>query len=184
MVERWRVARLRPQPFCALAAVHVALTALRAERHARPCKKLPGARQRLFEALDRPALRPLPVPPYADAEWKQARVTIDYPVEVDGHSDSGPYALLTPQLDVRLSAPVVALFHQGTRVASPPRSPHQGRPSTVADHMPPAHRPYAAWPPQRLGAGRRRVARRSPRGWQRCAPPARTRNKAAAPVEA
>src|SRR5207244_4340068 len=83
-----------------------------------------------------PALRPLPAPPYEYAEWKLARVNIDYHVEVEGHYYSVPYALVRQQLDVRLSASVVELFAKGKRVASHLRSPHKGRHSTVAAHMP------------------------------------------------
>jgi len=61
-----------------------------------------------------------------------------------------PYALVKQQLEVRVSARVVELFHTGTRVASPVRSRLKGRHRTVAAHMPTAHRPYVAWPPQRL----------------------------------
>jgi transposase len=118
--------------------------------HARPFKKLPGSRQGLFETLDRPALRPLPVQPYEYAEWKHARVNIDEHVEVEGHYDSVPYALVKQPLDVRLSAQVVELFHKGQRVASHRRSPLHGRHSTVAAHMPTAHQRDAAWTPQRL----------------------------------
>jgi transposase len=45
---------------------------------------------------------------------------------------------------------VVELFHKGTRVASHVRSRLKGRHSTVAAHMPTAHRHYVAWTPQRL----------------------------------
>jgi transposase len=118
--------------------------------NARPFKKLPGSRQELFDTLDRPALRPLPAQPYEYAEWKLARVNIDYHVEVEGHYYSVPYALVRQQFDVRLSASVVELFAKGKRVASHRRSPHKGRHSTVAAHMPKAHQHYAAWTPQRF----------------------------------
>ena len=78
------------------------------------------------------------------------RVNIDDHVDVDGHSDSVPYAWVKQQLEVRLSAQVVEIFHQGTRVASHQRSPRKGRHSTVAVHMPTAHQSSAAWTPQRL----------------------------------
>jgi transposase len=150
VVERWILARLRHHTFFALTAVNAALTPLLVALNQRPFKKLPGSRQRLFESLDRPALRPLPAQPYEYAEWKLARVNIDYHVEVDGHYYSVPYALVKQQLEVRLSAHVVELFHKGTRVASHQRSPHKGRHSTVAAHMPKAHQYYAEWTPQRL----------------------------------
>jgi transposase len=58
--------------------------------------------------------------------------------------------LVRQQLDVRLSAQVVELFHKGTRVASHRRSALKGRHTTVAAYMPTAHQRYAAWTPQRL----------------------------------
>jgi transposase len=83
-------------------------------------------------------------------QWKLVRVNIDYHVEVEGHYYSVPYALVRQQLEVRLSAQVVEIFHKGKRVASHQRSPLKGRHSTVAAHMPKAHQQYAAWTPQRL----------------------------------
>jgi transposase len=150
VVERWMLARLRHHTVFALAEVNAALFPLLSTLHARPFKKLPGSRQELFDTLDRPALRPLPVQPYAYAEWQLARVNIDDHVEVDGHYDSVPYALVRQPLDVRLSASVVELFAKGTRVASHRRSPHKGRHRTVAAHMPRAHQHDAEWTPQRL----------------------------------
>ena len=70
VVERWIVARLRHHTFFALAEVNAAIGALLPALNARPFKKLPGSRHSLFETLDRPALKPLPVQPYAYAEWK------------------------------------------------------------------------------------------------------------------
>jgi transposase len=90
IVERGMLARLRPPTFFSLADVHAALPPRLAGLNARPCKKWPGSRQQLVEALDRLALRPLPTPPYAYAEWKHARGNIDDPVEVAGHDSSGP----------------------------------------------------------------------------------------------
>jgi transposase len=150
VVERWILARLRHHTFFSLTALNTAITDLRGDLNRRPFKKLPGSRQSVFESLDRPALRPLPAQPYEYAEWKLVRVNIDYHVEVDGHYYSVPYALIKQQLDVRLSAHVVEIFHKSTRVASHQRSPQKGRHSTVAAHMPTAHRHYAAWTPPRL----------------------------------
>ena len=69
---------------------------------------------------------------------------------VEGPDSSVPSVLVKPQLDVRLRAQVVELFHKGKRVASHRRAPLKGRHSTVAAHMPTAHQRYAEWTPQRL----------------------------------
>ena len=63
-------------------------------------------------------------------------MNIDYHVEVDGHSYSVPYSLVKQQLDVRLRAQVVEIFHKGQRVAHHQRSPLKGRHTTVAVHRP------------------------------------------------
>jgi transposase len=150
IVERWILARLRHHTFFALPEVNRAIAALLVGLNQRPFKKLPGSRQSVFESLDRPALHPLPPQPYEYAEWKLVRVNIDYHVEVEGHYYSVPYALVRRQLDTRLSAQTVEVFHKGMRVASHQRSWHKGRHTPVAAHMPPAHRHYAEWTPQRL----------------------------------
>jgi transposase len=149
VVERGILARLRPHTCFSLLALNTALADLLVSLHRRPFNKLPGARQSVFESLDRPALPPLPTQPYEYAEWQLVRVNIDSHVAVEGHDYSVPYALVKQQLEGRLSAQVVASCSKGTRVARHQRSPLQGRHSTVAAHMPKAHQHYAEWTPQR-----------------------------------
>ena len=150
VVERWILAALRNRQFFSLDELKSAIALLLERLNRRPFRKLPGSRHSAFEALDRPALRPLPEQPYVYAEWKKARVHIDYHVEVDGHYYSVPYQLVKKQLEVRLTARTVECFHANQRVASHLRSPHKGRHSTQAEHMPKSHREHAEWTPQRL----------------------------------
>ena len=150
LVERWILARLRHQTFFSLAALNEAIAVLLRDLNARPFKKLPGSRQTWFETLERPALQPLPDTPYDYAEWKKARVNIDYHIEVEGHYDSVPYQLVKQTLDVRIGAQVVECLYQGKRVASHRRAHSKGRHTTVIEHMPLAHQQYAQWTPQRL----------------------------------
>ncbi|MCO3750535.1 IS21 family transposase, partial [Pseudomonas aeruginosa] len=124
VVERWILAALRNRQFFSLDELNSAISVLLERLNQRPFKKLPGARQTAFDSLDRPALRPLPEQPYVYAEWKKARVHIDYHVEVDGHYYSGPYQLVKTQLEVRLTARTVECFHANQRVASHLRSMH------------------------------------------------------------
>jgi transposase len=150
LVERWILARLRHQSFFSLSELNAAIRTLLGPLNERPFKKLPGCRRTLFEQLDRPAMTPLPSERYSYAEWKQARVHIDYHVEVEGHYYSVPYQLVKQELDVRLAAQTVELFHRGKRIASHCRSTHKGRHTTLVEHMPQAHRQYASWTPERL----------------------------------
>jgi len=88
--------------------------------------------------------------PYVYAEWKKARVHIDYHVAVDGHYYSVPHALIKKQLDVRITRNTIELFNRGNRVASHRRSYQKGRHTTVSAHMPESHRQAGDWSPERL----------------------------------
>ena len=76
IVERTLLAALRHRQCFSLAELNAAIAELLIRLNLRPFKKLPGSRQSQFEAIDRPALKPLPSTPYEYAAWKQARVHI------------------------------------------------------------------------------------------------------------
>ena len=150
LVERWVLAPLRHQTFFSLTELNAALAAQRHTLNARPFQKLAGSRCALFEALDRPALRPLPVTRYEYATWKHARVNIDYHISVEGHANSVPYGLVHEQVDVRLTATTVEILHHGRRVAAHARSTLKGRFTTDPTHRSTAHEGHAEWTPSRL----------------------------------
>ena len=151
IVERWILARLRHQTFFSLSDLNRAIRLLLDELNTRPFKKLPGTRRSQYQALDLPALAPLPGEPYQFAEWKKARVHVDYHVEVDGHYYSVPHSLVTRQVDVRISATMIECFHQNQPVASHIRA-DEGRKghTTIAEHMPSHHRAQSEWNPGRF----------------------------------
>jgi len=150
VVERWILAVLRHRSFFSLAELNSAIRELLEKLNNRSFKKLPGSRRTHFENLDKPALQPLPAEPYVYAEWKKARVHIDYHVAVDKHYYSVPYVLIKKQLDVRMTQNIIECFYRSNRVASHRRSFQQGRHTTLPAHMPEAHRQAGHWSPQRL----------------------------------
>ena len=150
IVERWILAALRHRTFFSLAELNAAVVKLLDRLSTRPFRKLPGSRRSHFDQVDQPALRPLPAGPYVFAEWKSARLHIDYHVEVDGHYYSAPHALVRRQLDLRLTARTVECFHRGQRVASHVRSSRKGRHTTAPEHMPEKHRQMGDWTPDRF----------------------------------
>jgi transposase len=150
VVERWILARLRHMTFFSLHELNIQIQTLTTSLNNRPFKKLPGSRHSHFESLDRPALKPLPSSPYAYAEWKKARVHIDYHIEVDGHYYSVPYQLVKEQVEARITEQTIEVFHKSRRIASHRRSNHKGHHTTIPEHMPKPHQQYAQWTPQRL----------------------------------
>jgi hypothetical protein len=85
MMQRWVLARLRHRRFFSLAELKGAIRELIADLNDRPLRHLGTSRRALFEALETPARLPLPMEPYAYAEWRRCRAGLDYHVEVHGH---------------------------------------------------------------------------------------------------
>ena len=152
LAERWIIARLRREHFTSLGALNDAVAALVEIINDRPFKKIEGSRRSIFEAIDRPALRPLPTTRYEFATWKKAKPSLDYHVEVERCFYSVPYGLVGTVVDVRATAQVVEVMAKNTRVASHKRSYHQGSHVTDPAHMPSSHRRYAQWTPSRITA--------------------------------
>jgi transposase len=150
VVERWILARLRHRRFFRLAELNAAIAALLVELNDRAFKKLPGSRRSAFEALDRPALRPLPATRYEVARFKPVRVNIDYHVEIERHYYSVPHALVRQGLEARITRTTVEILHRGRRVASHALSAKRGGYTTCPEHMPASHRAHAEWTPGRL----------------------------------
>lgn len=151
VAERWILARLRHETFFTLAALNLRIAELLTDLNARPMKGYGGASRRaLFERFDQAALLPLPCDRYVHAEWRHARVNIDYHVDVDRHYYSVPYALSQTAVEIRLTATTVDVLRRGVRVWLHVRSDQVGGHTTIAEHMPKAHRAHLAWSPSRL----------------------------------
>jgi transposase len=150
LVQRWILARLRHRQFFSLAALNAAIRELLVVLNNRPFQKLEGCRRSVFETIDRPAMKPLPLTRYEFAEWKKATVGIDYHVEVAGHYYSVPHSLVRQKIEARYTAATVECFFKGKRVAAHARSSLRGRHTTIAEHMPESHRKHMQWTPGRL----------------------------------
>jgi transposase len=149
-VERWVLAPLRNRTFFSLNELKEAIAEKVEALNNRLFQKLETTRKILFETLEKPLLKPLPLHPYVYAEWKTARVNIDYHIEVDHHYYSVPYQLVHEKLDVRFTDTSLEVFFRGRRVASHRRSYRRGGHTTLREHMPKSHQRYLEWTPSRL----------------------------------
>ncbi len=150
VVQRWILARLRQRRFFSLGELNAAIRELTAQLNDRPMRGWGTTRRALFEQIDRPALLPLPPTPYEFAEWKRCRVSLDYHVEIAKHFYSVPFQLLRQEVEARITAKTVEVFHRGKLVATHLRSLRRHRPSTVPEHMPSSHRRYRDWTHERI----------------------------------
>lgn len=150
LVERWILAAIRNRTFFSIGEANDAIAELLEKLNERKFKKMNSSRIELFEALEKPALLPLPTRRYEFLEWKTAKVGIDYHISANKHFYSVPYQLVGEQVDVRLSALAVEILYKNRRVASHKRSYREGGFTTNSEHRPKSHREHLEWTPSRI----------------------------------
>ncbi len=152
LAQRWILARLRHERFHSLAALNLRLRELLVLLNTRTFQKREGSRQSVFEAIDRPAMRPLPPQRFEVGEWKLGvTVGIDYCVAFDHRIYSVPVALTGQRVDVRATTSTLEIFREGVRVAVHMRSVGpKGHATIDPAHRPTSHREYGDWPPERM----------------------------------
>lgn len=150
VVQRWILARLRNRRFFSLAELNQAIRELVVQLNDRTMRGWGTTRRALYEQVDLPALLQLPSTLYEYSEWKRCRVNIDYHIEIDKHFYSVPFQLLRQEVEARITAKTIEIFHRGKLVAAHLRSLRPHHPTTVADHMPSSHRRYRDWTHERI----------------------------------
>jgi transposase len=148
--QTYILGRLRRQTFFSLAEANQAIGGALERINDHVMRRLGVSRRQLFETLERTALAPLPDTDYEFAEWRFARVSLDYHVELEGFFYSVPHQLIREQVDTRSTVRMVEIFHRGKRVAAHERRYAGRRHGTDPDHMPSSHRRYAEWTPERF----------------------------------
>jgi len=136
VAQRWIVAALRHRKFFSLEELNEAIRELLAKLNHRPFRKKDGTRASMWEAIDRPALKPLPTEPFDLSQWSRARVNIDYHVSFDANLYSVPYNLVHELVEIRSTPTTVEILHKGTRVASHLRHRGRGQAVTNEEHRP------------------------------------------------
>jgi transposase len=150
VAQRWIVAALRHRQFFSLEETNQAVRELLERLNHRPFRKREGSRASVFEALDKPALKPLPSESFDMSEWSRARVNIDYHVAFDANLYSVPYNLVHEMVEIRAMPTTVEILHKGARVASHVRSRRREQTITNHEHRPKSHQAHLEWTPSRM----------------------------------
>jgi len=141
---------LRAQTYFSLAECNEAIKLVMQRMNERTMRHLGLSRRELFEKIEREALSPLPAEDWEFAEWRRARVNLDYHIEVHDFLYSVPHALIRAEVEVRVTERIVEVFHRGQRVAVHQRRYMGRKHDTDPDHMPSTHRFLAEWTPDRF----------------------------------
>ncbi|MFW6244581.1 MAG: IS21 family transposase [Fibrobacterota bacterium] len=150
IVERRILAPLRNRTFFSIEELNHVLWEKLDELNNTPMQGMDKSRRELFKLLDKPALNPLPRRDYEIAQIRQAKVNLDYHIEVEKHYYSVPYTLAHKRVEVRYTRRIVEIFHQGRRIASHPRCHRPYRHTTQYEHMPKAHQEVVGWTPEKF----------------------------------
>jgi transposase len=146
IVERWILFRLRKRMFTSLDELNQAIRELLIDLNNRPFQKLPGSRRSHYEAIDLPALKPLPAQRYEYTEFRKIRVGLDGFFDIDGCPYNAPSALCQEEIDVRLTSSTVEILHRGRRVGSHLRSSGT-TPVIDPQYQTANHRYFGTWEP-------------------------------------
>ena len=84
------------------------------------------------------------------AQFKPARVNIDYHVAFEGHYYSVPHQHVGAAVELRVTATTLEVLLRRQRIAAHARSAQVGGFTTVAEHMPASHRAHLQWTPAKL----------------------------------
>ncbi|MDP2865838.1 MAG: IS21 family transposase [Elusimicrobiota bacterium] len=150
VAKRWILARLRNRTFFSLAELNAAIWELLEALNSRTMKAVKKSRRELFEELDRPAALALPATSYEYAEWYSARVQNDYRIKADESFYTVPCRLVGEKVDIRMTENAVEVLCGGAVVAVHQRSRVAGSFIRNEAHLPPPHRAYLEWTPERI----------------------------------
>lgn len=141
-VERHILAPLRDQRFSSFTKLNEALHQGLERLNHRQMREYGQSRRQRFEQVDQRELKPLPSSDFEYAEWKKAKVNLDYHIEVERHYYSVPYEYVRKSVMVKISESLVEIFHEHQRIAIHQRSRVRFSHSTEDGHMPPEHWAY------------------------------------------
>jgi transposase len=145
VAERWILARLRNVTCFSLDELNEHIARLLVDLNSRVMRRYQRSRRDLFDAIDRPALAPLPADRFVHGDWSTCTVGHDYHVrvETDGHDYSVSYKRVGEAVEIRVAAATVEIYVRNERVAAHVRSFERGGTTTNPEHMPASHRKHA-----------------------------------------
>ena len=140
-IETWLLEWLRGRRYFSFTELNEDIRKRMRELSLRDFQKRPGSRQSVFDALDKPALRPLPASRYEHASYALRSVPDNYHVEYDGFYYSIPHIYFKQRVTVRATLSMIeAISEDGERICIHPRRFSGNRYVTNDEHMPERHR--------------------------------------------
>lgn len=146
-LETWLLEWLNKKIYFSFEALNHDIKERVAELVPRPFKHRTGSRESVFNALDKPALRPLPYDKFEYFITKGVkRVPNNYHVEWDGFYYSVPYIYYDQPVSLHVYAKRIEVYSKNNeRIAIHDRHFSGRRYVTITEHMPPNHQAVVAF---------------------------------------
>lgn len=150
IVEKQILAALRNMTFSSLGEINAEIKKRLFIINNQKFQKMDTTREKLFEELDKPALKPLPSTRYQYATYKKARIHLDYHFVFEDSYYSVPYKYISKLVEIRATNKTIECFYDNKRIAVHERSCKKYSYTTVEEHMPTNHQEHANFSPGRL----------------------------------
>ena len=150
IVEKQILAPLRNKIFHSLGEINAEIKKRLLPINNQKFQKMDTTREKLFEELDKPALKPLPPTRYKYEIWKKAKISIDYHFVFEDCYYSVPYQHIGKQVEIIATNKTIECFYNHQRIATHERSYKKYSFTTIEEHMPKNHQEHAKFSPGRL----------------------------------
>lgn len=145
-------APLRNRKFYSLEELNEAIWELLEVYNNTNFQRLKTSRKQLFDDTEKPFLKPLPDQRYERKGFEYRKVQFNYHVELveDRHYYSVPWRNKGKRVTLIYTATTVEIYYNNMRIASHARDREVNGYTTVREHMPPHHKFYDGWSPQKF----------------------------------
>jgi len=145
-------APLRNMGFYSLEELNEAIREKLDEHNNKKFQRMSISRRELFEEVEKKELTVLPVSRYEFKTIQSLQVQYNYHVYLkeDIHYYSVPYIYFKQQVTMIYTNTIVEIYCKNERIALHKRDRSTNKYSTLPEHMPPHHKFYSEWSPERM----------------------------------
>ncbi|MCK4821360.1 IS21 family transposase, partial [bacterium] len=145
-------APLRDQNYYSLNDLNQAIIEKVEKHNGRFFQRIKISRKQLFKEIEQSVLKPLPSNKYELRCFQSVKVQFNYHVYLscDKHYYSVPYQYRGKRVKIIYADSTVEIYHKNIRIAFHKRNRSQNKYTTIPEHMPPNHRFYYDWSPEKM----------------------------------
>jgi len=145
-------APLRDQNYYSLNDLNQVIIEQVEKHNGRFFQRIKISRKQLFKKTEQSVLKPLPSEKYELRSFQSVKVQFNYHVYLscDNHYYSVPYQHRGKRVKIIYADSYVEIYHNNIRIAFHKRDRSRNKYTTIPEHMPPNHRFYNDWSPEKM----------------------------------